>query len=132
MTTAFLRRSTALARHKGTQIRKIFFLPFFPSDDLLRVLTHLIANGRVYSVAWSPDGTKIASGSNDTTVKVWKTQTGQCASSLSLDSGPWGVYSVAYSPAGDMIAAGCSNGKIHLVDTVTVAVKRSFNCHSDW
>ncbi len=96
------------------------------------MLTHLIANGRVRSVAWSPDGMKIGSGSDDKTIKVWNAQTGQCASTLSVDSGAFGVRSISYSPAGDMIAAGCSNGKIHLVDTVTVAVKRSLSGHSDW
>jgi hypothetical protein len=30
---------------------------------------------------------------------------------------------------GDMIAAGCYNGKIHLLDAATGAVKRSLNGH---
>ncbi len=50
--------------------------------ELLGVLTHLIANGRVLCVAWTPDGTKIASGSDDK-VKVWNAQTGQCMWTLS-------------------------------------------------
>jgi WD40 repeat protein len=45
------------------------------------VLTH--RNHRVWSVAWSPDGTKVASGSEDNTVKIWKTSTGTCVSTLS-------------------------------------------------
>jgi WD40 repeat protein len=53
---------------------------FLPLTELLRVLTHLIANCRVRSVAWTPDGKKIASGSNDKTIKVWNAQTGQCVS----------------------------------------------------
>ena len=86
-----------------------FFFPsnFLPLPELLRVLTHLIGNGRVRSVAFHPDGKNIASGSDDKTIQVWNTQTGQCASSLSLDSGLWGV--------------GCSNKKIYLLDDVTVA-----------
>ena len=32
---------------------------------------------------------------------------------------------------GDMIAVGCYNGKIHLLDTATFAVKRSLSGHSD-
>jgi WD40 repeat protein len=47
---------------------------------LLRVLNHLIENGRVRSVAWSPDGNSISSGSDDATIKVWNTKTGQCVS----------------------------------------------------
>ena len=34
------------------------------------------------SVAWIPDGTRIASGSDDKTVKLWNTNTGQCESTL--------------------------------------------------
>ena len=44
------------------------------------VLTH--RNRRVRSVAWSPDGTKVASGSKDNTVKIWETSTGTCQSTL--------------------------------------------------
>ena len=38
------------------------------------VLTH--RNRRIWSVAWSPDGTKVASGSEDNTVKIWEASTG--------------------------------------------------------
>jgi WD40 repeat protein len=47
------------------------------------VLTDFIANDRVVSVTWTPDGTKIASGIDDKTIKVWNTQTGQCVSTYS-------------------------------------------------
>ena len=47
------------------------------------MLTHLIANGRVRSVAWSPDGTRLASGSEDKTIKLWNAETGHCLSTLS-------------------------------------------------
>jgi WD40 repeat protein len=50
-------------------------------------------------------------------------------STLNVDSGTYGVQSISYSPAGDMIAAGCYNGKIHILDTDTVAVQRSLNGH---
>jgi len=32
----------------------------------------------VFSAAWSPDGTKLASGSKDKTVKIWNPATGEC------------------------------------------------------
>jgi WD40 repeat protein len=68
------------------------------------VLTHLIANCRVRSVAWTPDGTKIASGSNDKTIKVWNAQTGQCVSTLTGHSHI--VTSVAWNNDGTKLAFG--------------------------
>ena len=35
-------------------------------------------NGDVYSVCFSSDGKKIASGSGDKTVRVWNVETGEC------------------------------------------------------
>ena len=39
-------------------------------------------SGSVFSVAYSPDGKHIVSGSNDLTVKVWDSQTGKEVSVL--------------------------------------------------
>jgi WD40 repeat protein len=47
------------------------------------VLNHVIGNGRIRSVDWGPDGTKIASGSDDKTLKIWNAKTGTCESTLS-------------------------------------------------
>jgi WD40 repeat protein len=38
-------------------------------------------SGSVYAVAWSIDG-NIASGSDDTTVKIWNSSTGECLKTL--------------------------------------------------
>ena len=38
----------------------------------------------VYSVAWSPDGTKLASGSADKTVRIWEAATGKELSQLNV------------------------------------------------
>ena len=37
----------------------------------------------VYSVAFSPDGTKVVSGSGDSTVKIWNVETGDVLHTLS-------------------------------------------------
>ena len=59
---------------------------------------------RVNSVSFSPDGTRIASGSNDKTVKVWSVESGKCVTTINGHSR--GVMSVSFSPDGQWIATG--------------------------
>ncbi len=55
------------------QIRPLFTPT--PSAGML-LLTYYGHFGYVYTVAWSPDGTKIASGSDDHSVHVWDARSG--------------------------------------------------------
>ncbi|HZC06287.1 MAG TPA: hypothetical protein VE338_11680, partial [Ktedonobacterales bacterium] len=58
----------------------------------------------VFAVAWSPDGTRIASGGNDNTVQVWNVKTGHTQVNYTGHIGT--VYAVAWSPDGARIASG--------------------------
>ena len=43
-------------------------------------------SGPIWSIAWSPDGSRLASGSLDSTVRIWDPATGQSVSTLSTGS----------------------------------------------
>jgi len=75
-------------------------------------------NGTVYSVAFSPDGKIVASGSEDGMIQLWKTATGQLVrQTINTHAGE--VNSVAFSPDGQTLASGDSNGTIQLWDAAT-------------
>jgi hypothetical protein len=66
----------------------------------------------VYSLAISPDGQTLASGSFDKTIKLWQLSTGQLTHSLSEHSKA--VFCVAISPDGQTLASGSFDETIKL------------------
>ena len=86
----------------------------------------------VSSVAYSPDGRHIVSGSWDNTIRVWNATTGQCV------AGPFQghtreVNSVAYSPDGRHIVSGSIDKTIRVWDATTgQCVTGPFQGHTHW
>ena len=76
----------------------------------LRTLTGHI--GIIHSVAFSPDGKRIASGSEDRTIKVWDTESGVELATLKGHTRE--VWSVAFSPDGKRIASASLDNTIKL------------------
>ncbi|KAG8739560.1 hypothetical protein FRC10_005449 [Ceratobasidium sp. 414] len=72
----------------------------------------------VLSVAYSPDGAYIVSGSYDETVRIWDAQTGQPVGQP-LDGHTDRVLSVAYSPDGAHIASGSADTTVWIWDART-------------
>jgi len=71
----------------------------------------------VCSVAFSPDGTRLVSGSADRTIRLWDVSTGECLETLSGHSN-W-VMSVAFSPDGTRLVSGSADRTIKLWDVST-------------
>jgi WD40 repeat protein len=70
--------------------------------------------GPVESVAFSPDGKRLASASKDGTVKVWDAATGQ--EILTLKGHTDQVLSVAFSPDGKRLASASADGTVKVWD----------------
>ena len=71
-------------------------------------------SGNVNSVTFSPDGQWLATGSDDSTVKVWDAATGALQSMLEGHS-DW-VKSVTFSPDGQWLATGSNDGMVKIWD----------------
>ena len=69
--------------------------------------------GSVLSVAFSPDGSRIATGGYDGSTKLWD-RDGKPITSINSNQGS--VYSVAFSPDGSRIATGGDDGSTKLWD----------------
>jgi hypothetical protein len=73
--------------------------------------------GPVMSVAFSPDGRRVASASEDKTVKVWDAATGK--EILTLKGHKNAVTSVAFSPDGRRIVSGSEDETVRVWDAAT-------------
>ncbi|HEY2304898.1 MAG TPA: helix-turn-helix domain-containing protein, partial [Streptosporangiaceae bacterium] len=73
--------------------------------------------GAVDSEAFSRDGTTLATGSADGTVRVWDVATHRQITALTGPAGP--VKAVAFSPHGTTLATGSADGTVRLWDVAT-------------
>ena len=84
----------------------------------------------VKSVAFSVDGSTIASGSLDSTIRLWDAETGNHIHTLTEHEDY--VHSVVFSPDGQTLASGSGSSTIRLWDVGAGAVKRTLNTNSDY
>ncbi|PTD03458.1 Vegetative incompatibility protein HET-E-1 [Fusarium culmorum] len=81
----------------------------------------------VNSVVFSPDGIRIASGSNDNTIKIWDVATGK--EEQTLEGHADAVNSVVFSPDGTRIASGSDDDTIKIWDIATGKEEQTLESH---
>ncbi|MDE0322951.1 MAG: sigma-70 family RNA polymerase sigma factor [Candidatus Poribacteria bacterium] len=81
----------------------------------------------VLALAFSPDGTKLASGSKDKTVRLWDTFTNDELVTLRKHTGR--INALVFSPDGKMLASGSADKTVQLWDTATGAHLATFDEH---
>ncbi|KAF7585387.1 hypothetical protein BBP40_011037, partial [Aspergillus hancockii] len=109
-----------------TQIQSLPVLEDSWSPSLQTLESH---SDWVLSVAFSPDGCTLASGSDDNTIKLWDTTTGTECQTFEGHLN-W-VNSVAFSPDGRTLASGSSDNTVKLWDTTTGTKRQTLEGRSD-
>jgi len=90
-------------------------LQYLCGQDLMTFWGH---RGIVYSVAFSPDGSRLVAAGGDDTANLWDLQTGSRVSTFGGHKGT--VYTVAFSPDGERIAMGSADGTAVVWDVKTM------------
>lgn len=84
----------------------------------------------VQSIAYSPDGKWIASGSDDQTIKIWDAAQGTLVKTLKGNSGF--VRSISFSGDGSTLAGASTDGMINIYDVKSWSLKKQVEGPSDF
>ncbi|MUH00871.1 NACHT domain-containing protein [Scytonema sp. UIC 10036] len=98
-------------------------------EDCQRLLTLKVQSSSTSTVAFNPNGSILASTSDDNAVRLWDTQISECVGVLQGHTVL--VFSLSWSPDGDILASGSSDRTIRLWDVHTGHCLRTLQGHTD-
>ena len=94
------------------------------------VWIHAGHGSHVNSVAFSPNGTLLATGSDDTTIKLWRVSDGAFVRTLAGHTSS--VNSIAFSPDGTLLVSGSSDKTVRLWRVSDGTLARTLSGHTNW
>lgn len=106
-----------------------------------RWLNKINLQAKIFEVAWSSDGQRLASAGDGATVHVWSAETGHTLTRYEghvAGARLWpSVYTLAWSPDGQQIASACSyslgrDTTMHIWDAETGQMFKRYNASSGW
>ncbi len=101
-------------------------------DDYEKLMVTYRVNSAVNSVAFSPDGKTVLTGSGDGTARLWEAATGKPVSVFSPMKHGSGVTSVAFSPDGKTVFTGSLDGTARLWEAASGKPVSSPMKHGEW
>jgi WD40 repeat protein len=99
------------------------------SSHIRLTLPHA-SNASIISVAYSPDGRSIATGSFENTLTVWDAVTGQAR--LTLQPPSWHICRIVYSPDGRFLAIYVTNDVVTVLESASGAKRLTLGKSSQW